>query len=507
MSGNRKDEEESPMYVLLVLAGAFLLALLLIWMVASHKIVLGSLKPALAAASMWKLIASDFTYSQWNIVVDAVQRFNYNPTDVSPVQWMSFISTAFRPLGAVAAVGYLTFLVMAGLRRKPELKRRITADSLMRQSVEHFTGIAPVVAIRKQIVSDKHPLWRVQVSPEEVFLSWKVPRTKAPDTGSLAKPGMPMLRDGKFDREVARAYFIGAQELLPDGRLVSAMLGRQVVNLTKDAVRAKSVVFADRLSSEGKTLLALWAAVAFGGVQGRDEYCDYRDRLNRSAFGTKDGIANLALAQPLYEKYRKHPLLNKLFSIHHWEHTFLFALLALAQKKGRFTTAEVLWLRPLNRVMFFALNTRGSYTPHTEAASTFAQHAYETACAKLNRLPLMQASNGVLTHVIYVDKAVDGLELECMRWLDADADDDDDWWQKKDVWAKASPTILNAAAAVDRSVPDRPMPGVASDDTEFDRQVSAAAQEKQAAASLAATTTLDDDFTAFLGASAAKGVS
>lgn len=482
--GSRDDQkEESPLYVLGIFGVCFAVVLFLVWLVASNRIVYASLSPALAVGALWKLFPSDFTHLQWNEVAGQAVQFSRNPTNVGLAEWAMFITQAFRPLSILLMLGYLAFLAMLAFKRKPNLKRQLTADQLMLQTVEHFTGIAPVIAIRKDIVSDKNPLWRRQVTPEEVFLNYKVPRTKAPSTGSLARPGAPMMREGAFDREVGRAYFIGAEEVLKDGRLISRMLGRQIVNLPTDAKKARSIVFSDRMSSEGKVLVALWSAVAFGGRPGRDEYIEYRDKLNRSAFGTKDGVANLALAQPLYEKYRKHPLLNKLFSIHHWEHTALFALLALAQKKGRYTTAEVLWLRPTNRVMFFSMNTRGSYTPHTESASTFAQHAYEMVVAKLNRLPLMVGPNGVMTHVIYVEEAMKGLELECLRWIDADADDDEDWWQKKDVWKRADSTVVRAMNAAEVAVPTATMPGVAEgEETAFDKIASEQARAAAAAA-------------------------
>lgn len=481
MASRDDKREESPIYLLGLLGLILCVLVFLVWLVASNRIVYGSLTPALSVGALWKLIPSDFTYLQWNDLAGQAVAFSRNPTKVTLTEWAAFITQATRPLAILLVLGYLGFLITLAFKRKPDLKRRLSADQLMFQTVEHFTGIAPVVCIRKDIVSDKNVLWRRQVTPEEVFLNFKVPRTKAPSSGSLAKPGAPMMRDGAFDREVARAYFIGAEEVLKDGRLVSRMLGRQVVNLPMDAKKAKSMVFSDRMSSEGKVLIGLWSAVAFGGVPGRDEYIEYRDKLNRSAFGTKDGIANLSLAQPLYEKYRKHPLLNKLFSIHHWEHTALFALLALAQKKGRYTTAEVLWLRPTNRVMFFTLNTRGAYTPHTEAGATFAQHAYEISVAKLNRLPLMIGSTGAMTHVIYIDEAVSGLELECLRWIDADSDDDEDWWQKKDVWKRADTTIVGAMKAVVAAVPAASMPGVSGDETAFDKLASEQARAKEAA--------------------------
>lgn len=480
MASRHDDQQgESPLYAGGAFLAAFLVMGFLVWLVASNRIVYGSLKPALLFGAMWKWTPSDFGFSQWNYLVTNVQLFVVKPSAVSFAQWAGFITVALRPLFLILMLAYIAVLVFFATRKKTFM-RRFTARHLMEISVAQFTGIAPVVAIRKLVAQDKHPLWRRQVTPEEVFLNYRAPASR-PEVGLAAPAGAPMIRDNRLDREVARMYFMAVTGNTADGRLISGMLGRQVVNLANDASRSKSVVFADRMSSEGKTLLALWSAVAFGEKEGRDEFCKYRDMLNRSAFGTKDGMANLALAQPLYMKYRKHPVLNKLFAMHHWEHTLLFALLALAQRKGRFTTAEVLWLRPTNRVMFFALNSRGSFTPHTEAATTFTQHTYESMCAKQGRLPLFVNGQGQLQHVIYVDKAVDGLELEYERWAEA-SDEDEDWWLTEDVWRRTNMTVNDQFRQIGSAVPAGGMPGTDDQATAFDlisrAQADAAAQSE-----------------------------
>jgi hypothetical protein len=472
MASRRDDDKgEHPMAVMGFIGAIFLIFGCLIWLVASNKIVYGSLRPSLFFGAMWKWWPSDYAIGQWNQIVVSVQQFAPRPRDVSFVDWATLIATAFRPLAAVVMAGYLTSLLFVA-KSKRTFMRRFTATQLMEHTTSRFTGVAPVVAIRKLIAQNKHPLWRRQVTPEEVFKGFKVPE----GVRSLAQPGTPMVVDGKFNREVARTYFLGINAT--DGPLMrSSMLGRQVVNLLVDTATARSAVFADRMSPEGKTLLALWAAVAFGGKDGRDEFCKYRDLLNRSAYGTRDGMANLTLAQPLYDKYRKHPMLNKIFAIHHWEHTVLFFLLSLAQRKGRFTTAEVLWLRPTNRVMFFSLNSRGSYTPHTEAAATFTQQMYESLCAKNGRLPLVHGADGQLIHMIFIDKAIDGLELEYARWVEG-VDDEEDWWLTENIWARTNVTLNHEFQTINASVPTADMPGVEPGTTLFDEAATQAAKAK-----------------------------
>lgn len=468
MAGRDDDKDESPIFALGAILVAFSVLGFLVWMVASHRIVFHSVAPSLFAGAMWKWLPFEYAYLQWEKLVGSATIFYQRPVNVSILAWGAFVSVAFQPLMAVLMTIYLgAFLFI----RKTRLMRRFNARMLMLQTVKNFTGIAPVVAIRKQIAQNKHPLWRRQVTPEEVFLKYRVPVRSNSGVGpaSLAEPGTPMVHDNRFDREVALAYFTGITRIEPDGRMVSIMLGRQVVNLLRDHGRASSICFADRMSAEGKTLLALWSAVAFGGKHGRDEFCKYRDLLNRSAFGTKDGIANLSVAQPLYDKYRNHQGLRRLFAVHHWEHTALFALLGLAQKKGRFTTAEVLWLRPLNRVMYFALNSRGSYTPHTEAAATFAQFAFESACARLGRLPVKDESGDMnYRHMIFVDKAIEGLELEWQRWEESSEDQEEDWWTRVDLWARTNATMNAAFDRMAAATPAAPMPGDSGRANAFD---------------------------------------
>jgi hypothetical protein len=458
------DKPEHPIFMVGAFAVAVLVFVTLVWLMKSPRIVAWSLSPSISLGSMWLWLPLDYGTMQWNTLVASAQMFAANTADVSIFQWGEFISQALRPVAMLIMLGYfvLVFFTVSSVK---SYTRRFTADSLLELNIKKFSGVAPVATIRGKIAKDQLPLWRRQVVPDEVFNNYRVPKGKAT---SAINEGAPMVQNGVFNKEVARVYFMGVEKRFSDGRLESRMLGRQIVDVMNDSARLKSVVFADRMSNEGKTVMALWASVVFGGVEGIKEYCEYRDKLNYSAYGTENGMANLALAGPLYEKYRKHPMMNRIFAVFHWEHTALFALLALAQKKGRYTTAEVLWLRPTNRVMYFALNTRGSFTPHTESGMTFAQHAYELGCAKHRRLPLMRTPSGAV-HVIYTDKVVEGLAYEHAQWMDA-LPDDEDWWLTNDVWrgTKASVEALFIETQK-QAIPTGPMPHVAADyQSDFD---------------------------------------
>lgn len=483
MARSSSDEKkESFIEILGVIAVFFLVMGTLIWLTSSHKIVWGTLQPAIFWGSAWKWGNTQFGIGQWNALVNAAQIMSINPGSTSIFDWATLVNISMRPVVGLISVAYLFFILLTRLRAKP-FTRRFSTKQLMQEHYKHFSGIAPVIGIRKAIAQNKKPLWRRQVSPDEIFLNYRVP--KAAGRMTLAAAGTPMIQAKIFNTEVARDYFTDIKGELGGGRLNSGKLGRQIVNLVVDAGRQGQVVFADRFSNEGKAVLALWAAVAFGGPGGRDEFCEFRDKLNWSSYKTADGKANLSLVQPLYNKYRKHPELNKIFAIHHWEHTALYALLGLAQKKGRFTTAEVLWLRPINRVMYFSLNSCGSNTPHTEAAATFSQRVYEQMCARQKCLPLLRSEQGELVHVIFTPKVVDALALEARRWEEALDDGDDDWWMKQDLWVSADAMSKAGMSASYASHPSGPMPGETAQSKAYDDDLTqryeqtAAAQELQ----------------------------
>jgi hypothetical protein len=429
-----------------------------IWLFASNRIVWASLSPLLGVGSMWKWLPFDFSILHWNSLVQQATEFAKSPSDVSVFSWIGFVNAALLPLSIFFFLVYLGAISYVAFRKRSNVARKINPDMLLAHTLKTFTGIAPVLKIRKQIVENKLKEWREQVSPEEVF------------SGKVGNRSM--VASGEFDKDVARDYFTGisGKKGSPDGRAWSRMLGWQVVHLVNDRKSAKPVVFPDRLSSEGKALMGLWAAVAFGGDDGKKEYSKYKDLLNMAAYGSPTGLTNLTVAEPLFRKYRTNKDVMQLFAVHHWEHTFLFALLEIAQRRGRYTTADVLWLRPANRVMFVSLNSCGSKAPHTESASTFSQFGYERMCAQLEVLPLVRQEDGEMIHVVSIERCVDGLKADYEHWK-VSTDDNKDWWTNQNLWKSRDAAITRALAESRKLVVPPEPPG---EDAEFDKQQAAA---------------------------------
>lgn len=478
-SSGGEPKKEDAVTVALIMIACLLAIVLLIWIVASPKIVNFWTPKLYTLSKMWLWLPGAFGESFSLSARESAVRFYDAPRAVKLIEFVGFVNVCAWPITLLMSLGMLGWLSQLCVRKPPAVQRKFKPQDLAEKLSFVFTGTAPVLHLRKALAQDKEPYWRRQTFPHEVLLKELV-------------NGKPMVKDDKMVDELAIDYFRGLQTvkttdkdgnavLVPKkigGRLCSRMVGLQVVDLLTD--RGKKIVFPDRFSSAGKVIFALLCAKAFGGKEGIADYEKARDQLNNSARGAAHGFANLTVAQWLFDKYRTNETARQLFAIHHWEHTYLFELSFHAKKQGKCVDSEFLWLKPMSRFMFYAMNTVGRLTPHTESAATFAQHAYERRVARRGRLPLVKnVKTGLHEHVIYVEKARKGLNLEWERWRDGDGDDDQ-WWRSEAEW-----TRLNGARI---PAPTAPPPEL-NVDTEFDkgmradsvRQVKAADDELAAA--------------------------
>lgn len=425
MAGRRDDEKESVMTLLGGMAAVFVLLTALIWLFASNSIVFFWAPKFEWLAGLWQWVPSgEATHAR---VHQSFVQFMRSPKDVGFFQWVSWVNVCLRPLMMLMALGLLLFWLYAVIKPTADVQRMLGSGELLERMSHVFTGTAPVIHLRKALVEQSDPLWARQTFPEEVLLKTKV-------------NGKPLISDGQMVEERAREYFRGLvldkskKPKLIDGRLESRMLGRQVVHLPVD--RKATVCFEDRFSDIGKILFGMFVAKSFGGAEGGKDYEKARDQLNNSARGAKHGMANLKVAEWIFAKYRGNQQARRLFAVHQWEYTYLYRLLHVAKRRGKCGHWEFIWLKPMNRILFYALNTVGRDTPHTESAAVFNHAVYENMCGKGNRLPYTLAQvNGkpAVVPFIYVEGAVKGLGAEWARWQDAIVEEDD-WWDDDNVW-------------------------------------------------------------------------
>lgn len=489
-SSAQNADKETILEVVLMMGCSIGVLLILIWFLSSHRIVYYSAPGLRWLAFPWSYVEPE----KWSAINEAYVFFRDRPRSIPLINFLAFANDCLKPLAVFISLLGATYVGVSLLTTKSaNIRRRLSPMDTAREIAKVFPAIVPVLHLGPELVANKLPLWRRQTYPEEIWQNETV-------------HGRPMYSGNNLFRDRVETYFRGGE--IKDGppqerggRRWSKTLGFLIVDLIADAKDQASICFPDRFSSQGKVLFGILCAHAFGGREGKQDYQKACDELNRSCAGQANGLPNLKVAQWIYTKYRMNKDARALFAVHHWEFTYMYSLFLKAKVSGKATHTDFIWLKPLDRFFFYALNNVGRSVAHAEAGACFAMMNYETRCAKLKRLPLRLNKKGEMEANICVHTAVEALTKEFVRYQSS-TEDDDNWWRKLGTWTaaegmaqqqlsmKAAMSELNASQSVIGSLPAVP-------DTAYDVQMRAKAKaedDERMLKALKAGSTLDEIF-------------
>ncbi len=110
-------------------------------------------------------------------------------------------------------------------------------------------------------------------------------------------------------------------------------------------------------------------------------------------------------ADVLYKKYIDTKPIQKVLNQHGYILTVMASMLVAAREDGVQASADFLWLKPVDRRLWYMLNTAGRQTPFVEVAGPFAHWIAEKQIEKRLLVPMVEeATNAleiVLKEVIY----------------------------------------------------------------------------------------------------------
>ncbi|MDF2868299.1 MAG: icmP [Gammaproteobacteria bacterium] len=147
---------------------------------------------------------------------------------------------------------------------------------------------------------------------------------------------------------------------------------------------------ADDLSIHAKALFAIFAAKA------NHDRTASTDLLNQIAASALVGKLDFTGVQELLDKYKNSKAVQKIVSKHAYILTALASLLELARRDGVLATAEFLWLKPVDRRLWYMLNNVGRQTAFVETAGPFSHWLAERAIGHKLLMPMIEpAVNGL----------------------------------------------------------------------------------------------------------------
>ncbi len=148
----------------------------------------------------------------------------------------------------------------------------------------------------------------------------------------------------------------------------------------------------ERLSPSTKALFVIFAARANRDRDGALKL------LLQIAESTTIGRLNFNGVNELWEKHKNNKAVNRIIHSHAYVLTVMASMLELARKDGVLASADFLWLKPTDRLLWFMLNSVGRQTVYSEVAGPFAHWNVERALGRRLLTPM-------------IEEAVNGLDL------------------------------------------------------------------------------------------------
>lgn len=110
------------------------------------------------------------------------------------------------------------------------------------------------------------------------------------------------------------------------------------------------------------------------------------------------GKPDFSVARPIMKKYKDTEMVQEIVVKHAYVLTVMCSLLAAARNDGVVPSAEFLWLKPVDRRLWYMLNCVGRQTPYAEVAGPFAHWRAERELGRRSLVPM-------------IDEAIKALEI------------------------------------------------------------------------------------------------
>ncbi|WP_062731109.1 type IVB secretion system coupling complex protein DotM/IcmP [Legionella pneumophila] len=111
-----------------------------------------------------------------------------------------------------------------------------------------------------------------------------------------------------------------------------------------------------------------------------------------------DGKPDFSVARPVMKKYQNSELVQEVVAKHAYVLTVIASLLEAAREDGVVPSSEFLWLKPVDRRLWYMLNCVGRQTPYSEVAGPFAHWKAEKEMRRRSLVPM-------------IDEAIRALEI------------------------------------------------------------------------------------------------
>ena len=351
-------QEDGSTAILWAIAAIFVI-LGLMWYVFKEQIISGYL-----ALKLWELRGLSFVTRNENIATlqNVIQSANHATLRFDDVVSMGQMVGTYLRIPLTAIMGALMFIVYFG--NSTRLFKTTYSMKVLAQSEKvNWPQIGPVLGLDLVHTDiDKGP-WAMAMTPIQFCRKYNlIEEFRRPrQEGVSRKEGDKvevMLRRGEANK-------VFALQLGPRWEGISRL---------PPYSKALFAIFAARINADTKT--------AYNLIM----------QLNRSIINKVDyrGV------DALIKKHEGSKIVKQILSSHAYVLTMMAAMITAARLDGVQATADFLWLKPLDRRLWYVLNTMGRQTPFVEAAGPFAHWLSEKEAGRKLIVPMVEGATTAL---------------------------------------------------------------------------------------------------------------
>ncbi len=131
-----------------------------------------------------------------------------------------------------------------------------------------------------------------------------------------------------------------------------------------------------------------------------------QDMVKQLAESAGAGKLDFSGCDALWKKHYNDKTVQRICKSHAYEFTVMASLLLFAREDGVLASADFLWVKPLDRRLWYVINNVGRQTPTTEVAGIFCHWYYELALKRPLSVPIVDnavvALEIALNEVLYI---------------------------------------------------------------------------------------------------------
>jgi intracellular multiplication protein IcmP len=291
--------------------------------------------------------------------------------DPSSVEWKELVLATMRVGSYVRYPLCIVLMVLAIVLYNSDVTRKFhrahDMKTLRAQEQKNWPCIMPIIKEDLAKTDISTGPWAMALSPLE--FSRKYNLLKKEDPLLDGAPGAP--RSGEV--ETAGIRRVDAK------RIFTLQLGAAWEGIDKCPPHAQALaaVFMARMNRDRQGASMILESLDKSSVLGKLDY---------------------SVATPILKKHQHVEIVQEIFSKHAYVLTVMAALLQASRQDGVVPSAEFLWLKPIDRRLWYMLNCVGRQTPYAEVSGPFAHWRAEQAMGRRSLVPM-------------IDEAIRALEI------------------------------------------------------------------------------------------------